>query len=139
MIFEVLDVNCDDFLSRGEPPTVILRRSRPERSSMYQAGFVVEGSWLVATGPIVPGQPVDWALNSGNQNVRLPLVPYLVPALTSRVPGMAVQLGVTAALSLSQRPEKALLALGNMYQHQQPETGQECFQFWLGLAFRVRD
>lgn len=150
MIRTVGFVPCEEFLQRGEQPTVMYRRER-DREADGGRGFTAAkvgygDAWYVVSKAVsVEGdpsmfrlaEPPDVAKVQHEELVRIPLFRYVVPGRDLRlVYGFAAQIGAAAALSLPSGKQvlQLHLALGDVRDR---PADNEC-EFYFGIAFRCQ-
>lgn len=150
MIQTVGLVPCEEFLQRGEQPTVMYRRER-DRDADGGRGFTAAkvgfgDVWYVVSKAVDvqgdPGmfrvsEPTELAKVQHEDLVRIPLFRYVVTGRDLRlVYGYAAQVGVATALSLP--PGKQVLqlhlALGDVRDR---PADNEC-EFYFGIALRCQ-
>ena len=103
-----------------------------------QAGDVIrrDGAdhWYVPFKPFQPGQPVDWKVFKRDDNVYIPLVPYLSAPDPAQAMAFMCQLGASIALQLPGRCARLHLAFGHEVRNVE-QGGQFTLQTHVGFGF----
>jgi len=79
-----------DLARTPQPPADLLHRKN------------ASDQWYTPAGPVEPGRRVTWLLCKRGERVQIPLYRYRTADKPSDILGFALQIGVTAAFSLSE-------------------------------------
>ena len=109
---------------RQQPPGDVVKRSHPAEI------------WHVPFSPLNLVDPPDWRHVKRDNNVYIPLFPYLVSNDPANALGFAFQLGVRAIHDLGGQPVQRLhLAIGDpVNQVHDQASGELVWQFYLGFG-----
>jgi|GEM_PF-7073479 len=121
-------INIEAADSRNQPPADIIKRTHPAEV------------WHVPFKPFNFVDSPDWRHVKRDNNVYIPLFPYLVPSDPADALGFAFQLGVHAIHDLSGAQVQRLhLSIGDPVNQVHDQTsGQIVWQFYLGLGVILR-
>lgn len=128
-------------LQQGQTPRpgVFIKREDDEyrEFSGMQVARPNDPEWRIVDGPLVPGQDINWAIDTGGEAVRVPLFPYLTSDDTPEtLVSFAIRFGL-AALHTCPRDKgvaSMFIAVGNVFTR---HDGQPGHQVWLGYAFQM--
>ena len=120
-------------------PGVFIKRETDEFKEL--AGMAVarpnDPEWRVVDGPLVPGQELSWAIDTGGDVVRIPLFPYLTSdEAPETLVSFAIRFGLAAFHTVPRDKEVSamFIAVGNVFTR---HDGQPGHQVWLGYAFQM--
>ena len=120
-------------------PGVFIKRETDEFKEL--AGMAVarpnDPEWRVVDGPLVPGQELSWAIDTGGDVVRIPLFPYLTSdEAPETLVSFAIRFGL-AAIHTCPRDREVVsmcIVVGNVFARHDGSPGH---QAWLGFAFQL--
>lgn len=96
--------------------------------------------WVTPQAPLVAGQPIEWWWYRREDQLLVPMYPYMLPCEPELAFGFMLQLGVTAG-SQVQKLTGSLLHLHLSIGHPVNEVvqnNQPLWQYQVGFAFRVK-
>jgi len=94
--------------------------------------------WLVPHAPISLTAKIDWRHHKREDNVYIPLYPYLIPSDPDLALGFMLQLGMRAATDLGQKLVRVHLSLGNPVNEVFQEGMGNAWQYQVGIALRIK-
>jgi hypothetical protein len=122
-------IDLATYLAQGQPPVDVVQRQQGEH-------------WYVSYQPVdVTGRHGDWAKCCKEQYVRVPLLPYVMPASPELALAFMLQLGLAAGRTLH-TPGRSLvrlhLAVGCPVETLNADTPEEQLRYHIGMGFVFR-
>lgn len=112
-----------DVFTGGPPPHAVIPRLSSEQ-------------WLVAHAPVRDGGVSDWARQTKEGHVYIPVFPYLLQPAPELAIAYAMQLGLLAGLSIGQPVRRLHLVIGSPVNSVQADAGV-MLQLQLGFGVVV--
>ena len=144
MNFETHWIDVNPNLTIGQQPVFLLERplahgNKPKGGLFANSEIARVGHFWVPDSD-VQVEPVQWALTTSGDHVRIPVVAYRSQnAVEAVMFWSGIQIGLQAADSLRRKTPKEIIRAIMVMGHQCHDLGEQGIRGYLGIAFQVKE